>query len=109
MNDFENLFFLIPLGIAAFFLYRFFKYGGLAGALLGSRLDDAVGEVELDTPMMKTRIRVHRMETQADREPMVAVVFSSSAKLSASMTPYKMSSSQAQELARLLEKAAQGT
>jgi hypothetical protein len=43
----ESLFFVVFAGFAAYFVYRYVKYGGFRGALYGSAIVRTVGEVEL--------------------------------------------------------------
>jgi len=103
----DQYFWLLPLAIVGVFAWRFIRSGSLTGALLGGRISNTVGEVELRSSALTSRVlKVHVLETKSDVTPQVALAIVSKAPLAASMVPIKLSRDQARQLASLLEKAA---
>jgi hypothetical protein len=98
----DALFFLVFAAVAGFFLFRFFKYGGLRGALYGSRIARTIGEVDLGRVAgASTTLRVHLLENGT-----VVVEQSSRALLGASLQGVPMSRENAARLVALLMEAA---
>ncbi|QQP96423.1 hypothetical protein [Lysobacter enzymogenes] len=97
---------LIVLGVLAYFILRYARHGSLTGAMLGGAIKRELGKVELNRSAVLSQIlNVFRMEA-ADGEHFVALSVVSKAPLAVSMVPYRLSKTQAQELARLLQLAA---
>ena len=98
----DVLFYAIPLGIAAFFLFRFLKYGGFRGALYGSRVVRTVGELELGRKAGATAtLRVHVLENGD-----IVLEQSARALLGASINGIPLSRDHARTVAELLKRAA---
>ena len=98
--------FAIVGGILAFFLYRYVRSGSLAGALLGGKIVQEVGEIRLDEGLASSQtLKVHAMQSHSG-ENFVGVALVSKAALGASMMPFRLSKSQARALIQLLERAA---
>ena len=87
--------------IAAYFLYRFVKYGGFRGMIYGSKVARTIGEVELDRSYgVTTTLRVHVLEDEK-----IVLEQSSRALLSGSISGTPMTPDQADRLADLLRRA----
>jgi hypothetical protein len=100
MQFIDGLFFLVFAAVASFFVFRFFKYGGLRGALYGSRIVRTIGEVDLGRVAgTTTTLRVHLLENGS-----VVVEQSSRALLGASLQGVPMSRENAGRLIALLRK-----
>jgi hypothetical protein len=97
--------FLLVLGR---FLYGRIKHGSWTGSFLGGRIERTIGEVPL-TKVFGTsqKMKVHAMRPTDRGEPFVALVVTAKAPMSASMVPYKLTRSQALELADCLKRASQ--
>lgn len=97
----ESLFFVVFAGFAAYFVYRYVKYGGFRGALYGSAIARTVGEVELQgSSSTATTLRVHRLE-----DGRIILEVSSRATMAASLHGYPMSVGNAGDLIELLQQA----
>jgi hypothetical protein len=102
----DQIFPFLPLAIFAYFGWRYFRNGSLVGALLGSRIIDPIGEVDLAPSGMVSRVlRVATLAPTADGSPDVALSITSKAKFGASLVPFRLSRSQAQQLIELLQRA----
>ena len=90
------------------FIYGRLKYGSWTGSFLKGKIERTVGEVSLSQAFATSqKLQVHTMRNEDDSERFVALVVTSKAPMGASMQPYKLSNSQALELASYLTKAAQ--
>lgn len=97
----ETLFGVVFAAVAGFFLYRFFKYGGLRGALYGSAVARTVGEVKLERASgATTTLRVHVLENGR-----IILEVSSRAMLAAALHGYPMTTDNTDRLIALLQQA----
>ena len=89
---------------AGIFLFRFIRHGSLTGALLGGHITQTVGEISLSKNGLSSRVlKIQKMEAAVGEKPSVALSIVSKAPLGASMVPFKLTSAQAVELAKLLQ------
>jgi hypothetical protein len=106
MDPFDYLFpafFLLAVGTFAF---RFIRHGSLTGAFLGGHIKQTIGEVTLLRKGSSSRVlRVQTMDAEIGEKPCAALSIVSKAPLAASLVPFKLTSAQALELARLLQQA----
>jgi len=85
--------------------WRFFRSGSLTGALLGGSIEREFGEISLDGGALHSqKLKVYAMKSPSG-ERFVGVSLVAKAPLGASMTPFKLTSAQARELAGLLTRA----
>lgn len=102
------IFFVVFALILGRFLYGRLKYGSWTGSFLKGSMARTVGEIELSGGMSGTQtLKVHTMKGSEGEGDFVALVIVAKAALAVSMTPYKLSKGQAQELAKYLNQAAQ--
>ena len=102
----EKFFWLFPVAILAYFAYRFIRFRSLMGALLGGRIVEDIGEIDLASPPLTSyRLKVHIIQSSTDALPEVAMAIVAKAPMGASLSPIRLSKSQAMELAALLERA----
>ena len=95
-------FFTFALGNLA---WRYFRSGSFTGAMLGGKIKREVGQVAIAKGVASSQnLKVHAMES-SEGESFVGIAIVSKAPLAASMIPIKLSKSQAQDLARLLQQA----
>lgn len=103
---FDNLFWLIFVGIAGFFIFRMFRYGGFKAAMFGASIQRTVGEVAgLSLPPVSSALKVHVL-AGGNPEKAVGLEFVSKSFASYQMTPLTLSSSEAKRLVSLLHEAA---
>ena len=103
----QLLIFAVIAAILGRFLYGRLKYGSWTGSLLKGRIQRTLGEVDLQMSFgSRQKLSVYAMTNEGTGEDFVGLSVSSRAALSASMQPYKLSRSQARELADLLSRAA---
>jgi hypothetical protein len=102
----EYVFLLFGLFIVGNFAWRYFRSGrSLAGALLGGRVVQEVGEVVLKTSGLSSQaLRVMALDSPGG-ERSVGVSVVSKAPMAYGMVAYKLSRAQAQELVALLQRA----
>ena len=106
MPTLQQIFSFLPLLVLAFFAWRYFKYGGLVGALLGGRLTETIGEIALPSWGLSSRVlRVSLMATPEGSAKDLALAITSKAAFAASVVPIKLSHAQALELLSLLQRA----
>ena len=100
--DVLDSYFWVPFAaLAAFFLYRFLRYGSLRGMLYGSVVARTLGEVELDRRMgATTTLRVHVLENGQ-----IVLEQSSRAALGASLSGIPISTAETDRLIALLQQA----
>jgi hypothetical protein len=103
--QFEYIFFAIFALVVGNFAWRYFRSGSLTGAMLGGKITREVGQVSITSSTASSKsLKVHCMES-SDGNSFVGLSLISKAPLAASMVPIKLSKSQAQELAQLLQQA----
>jgi len=103
--SFEYVFFAAFAAVVLFFAWRFFRSGSLTGALLGGSIEREFGEISLDGGALHSqKLKVYAMKSPSG-ERFVGVSLVAKAPLGASMTPFKLTSAQARELAGLLTRA----
>jgi len=106
MDPFDYLFPAFFLVVVGTFVFRFIRHGSLTGAFLGGHIKQTIGEVTLSKSGSSSRIlRVQTMDAEVGEKPCVALSIVSKAPLGASLVPFKLTFTQAQELARLLQQA----
>jgi len=99
--------FAVFAGVAAYFVYQMYKNGGFKNALFGARKEAEIGKVDgLKRFGVTSSIRVHKMRDSNTGEDIVGIELVHKARLSYSMQPFSLSTSDARELAKLLEVAA---
>jgi hypothetical protein len=87
--------------VAAYFAFRFLKFGGLKAAMFGARIERTVGEAEgSGGGVMKTLVRVHVLDGGA-----VGLEFVAKSFASYQMIPLTLSESEARDLIRYLQSA----
>ncbi len=106
----RELWILVPvIAVGAYFGWRYFRHGGLVGALLGGKTTKVLGEVDSGPTGLLTHVlRVERMERPGTGEQFIALIATSKSGLSLNVAPFKLSPSQARELSKLLDLAAGG-
>ena len=103
--SFEYVFFAAFVAVVLFFAWRFFRSGSLTGALLGGSIEREFDEISLDGGALHSqKLKVYAMKSPSG-ERFVGVSLVAKAPLGASMTPFKLTSAQARELAGLLTRA----
>lgn len=101
----EYLFFAVFGAFVLYFAWRFLRGGSLVGALLGGSVEHECGEISLGSSSVHSqRLKVYAMKSP-DGGRFVGVAIVAKAPLAASMTPFKLSCAQAEELAELLKRA----
>jgi len=105
MNDPGNLVFLAVFGaIAAYFAFRYFKFGGFKAAMFGARIERTVGEAEGSNGKLTTAIvRVHVLDGGPDKR--VGLEFVTKSFASYQMVPITLSDTEARDLIRHLQAA----
>ena len=106
--DFGNIvftvFFVVGLGILG---YRWYRYGGLAGAIFGAAVGRTIGAVSVTrSGGTSTVVKIHMLGPAGGHEQRVGMQLISKAPLGMSMVPIKLTAAQAQELGAFLESAA---
>ena len=101
----QNWLLIIPAAMLIGFVWRYFRYGSIAGSLLGGQITSTIGEIQLHSSFVRSKaIKVQKYEKSGDA--MVSISIISRAALGASIMPIALSKDQARELAKLLENAA---
>ena len=91
------------------FVFRFIRHGSLTGAFLGGYIKQTVGEIALSKNSFSSRVlKIQTMDAEVGEEPCVALSIISKAPLGVSMAPFKLTATQAKELAKLLQQASGG-
>ena len=104
----EYLFYAFLALVLGNLAWRYFRSGSFTGAMLGGKIKREIGQVAIASGVASSQnLKVHAMES-SDGESFVGIALVSKAPLAASMVPIKLSRSQAQELARLLQQAVAG-
>ena len=97
----ENLAFFVIVAVFGYFVFRFFKHGGLRGALYGSPVVKTFGDIQLARFAGATStLRVHLLE-----DGRIVLEQSSRAMLAASMRGIPMGPIDADQLIKLLQRA----
>ncbi len=103
--SFEYVFFAVFAAVVIFFVWRWVRSGSLTGAMLGGSIEKEFGEIPLEGGALHSQtLKVYAMKSPSG-ENFVGVSLVAKAPLAASMTPFKLSRAQAQELATLLSRA----
>jgi hypothetical protein len=106
--DYGTIIFLAVFAlIAGRFVYGRLKFGSWSGAFLKGSITRTVGEVDLTGGIGTQKLTVQLMSSSDNSEEFVGLVIVAKAALAASMQPYKLSKTQARELAGYLNQAAQ--
>jgi len=106
--DYGTIIFLAIFAlVAGRFVYGRLKYGSWSGAFLKGSITRTVGEVDLTGGVGTQKLTVQLMSSSDNGEEFVGLVIVAKAALAASMQPYKLSKTQARELAGYLNQAAQ--
>ena len=101
------VFFAIFALIAGRFIYGRLKYGSWSGSFLKGSITRTVGEVDLAGGIGTQKLTVQLMSSSDHGEEFVGLVIVAKVALAASMQPYRLSKTQARELAGYLNQAAQ--
>ncbi len=103
----QYLGFVVFIGVAAYMVYQIYKNGGFKNALFGANKGAEIGKVDGLTRFgVASSIRVHKMRDTNTDEAIVGIELVHKARLSYSMQPFSLSTSDARELAKLLQVAA---
>jgi hypothetical protein len=104
---FDYIFFPIVGLVLAYMLYQVVRNKGFRGAMFGARVAGTVGELDLGRRgMVRTRLKVHRLESKNTNSPEVGLEFVASTIGSWQMIPVALTKSEALELSTLLAQAA---
>lgn len=102
MNNFDSFFWLIFVGIGVYFVFNVVRRGSLKGAIFNATIAQTVGEVEGSGPsMMRTRVKVHILEKDAQK--LVGLEFVATSVASYDMMPLTLSVTEAKKLVAVLE------
>jgi hypothetical protein len=101
----DYIFFLFVAVFVGTFVWKYFRSGSLTGALLGGKISKSIGEIQLSSGNMSSRVmRVYSMKS-SDGEKFVGLSIVSKAAFGASMAPFRLTNAQAGELALMLQQA----
>ena len=104
--SFEVLFFALFFGVIAYFTYSIIRHRGFKGALFGAAVLSSVGEVvSPKRGFMSQKLKVHILGSESPTDRSVGLELTSSGPGSWSMTPIRLSTSEARKLIALLEEA----
>jgi hypothetical protein len=107
MDFFPLVFVAIFVLVGGRFAYGRIKHGSWTGAFLGGSIDRTFGELVLSRSAVSSQIlKVVSLRDANGLEDFVGLVVTAKAPMSASMQPFKLTKSQAQELAMYLSMAA---
>ena len=99
-------FLLFPSIVLAVLAWRWFRYRSFTGALLGVRILEEVGEIELESqPLSSRRLKIYVVQETPQDVPEVAIAIVSKAALGASLMPVRLSKFQARDLVAMLDRA----
>ena len=99
-----------PLVVVGVLAWRWYWYRSFTGALLGVRIIEDVGEIELASQALSScRLKVYSVQATPQDVPEVAIALVSKAALGASLIPFRLSHYQARELIGMLEHACRAT
>ena len=103
--SFDSFFWLIFVGMAGYFLFRMYRYGGFKAAMFGASIERTVGEVVgLRHPPVSSVLKVHVLGG-GEPEKAVGLEFVAKSVASYQMLPLTLSSSEAKKLVSLLQSA----
>jgi hypothetical protein len=89
-----------------FFLYQVIKNRGFRGAIFGAPVVRTIGELDLGRQgMVRTKLRVHRLETAEPSSPEIGIEVSTTTIGSFNIAPIRLSRSQAMALNTLISQA----
>ena len=104
--NWDIVFFTLFWCCIALAVYSVYRNGGFKGAMFGARILDKVGEVSAQKRgLVSQTLRVHLLETSNSTEQKIGIEFASSGGGSWGSMPTVLSSTEAQELIRLLKQA----
>lgn len=107
MDYFPLIFVAIFVLVGGRFVYGRIKHGSWTGAFLGGSIDRTFGELQLSKGAVSSQtLKVVSLRDASGLEDFVGLVFTAKAPMGASMQPFKLTKSQAQELATFLSMAA---
>ncbi len=102
---FDNLFWIVFVGFAGYFIFKMIRHGGFKAAMFGAGIQRTVGEVSgLAHPPVSSVLKVHVLGG-GNPEKAVGLEFVAKSFAGYQMLPLTLSSSEAQRLAVLLQKA----
>lgn len=103
---FENLFWVIFIGFALFFVYRIFKHKGFKGAMFGAHILNTLGEVNGKSQgPMSILLKVHSLGSDTPHEILVGIEVIAKSFASWQMMPVTLTASETQQLVSLLQRA----
>jgi len=106
MDYFQLIFFGVFALVVGSFLFGRLKYGSWTGAFLKGSIEQTYGEVLLSGGVASSQVLKVVELRDGNGQVFVGLVITAKAPLAASMTPYRLSKGQAQELSSLLALAA---
>ena len=102
----ELIFLALFLGVIAYFIYSIVRHRGFKGAMFGAEVLSSVGEVSSPKRgLMSQKLKVHILGGDNPANRSVGLELTSSGPGSWSMTPIRLSTSEAKKLIVLLEEA----
>ncbi len=104
--SFELIFLGLFFGVIAYFIYSIVRHRGFKGARFGAEVLSSVGEVSgSKRGLMSQKLKVHILGGASSADRSVGIELRASAPGAWSMTPIRLSTSEARQLAALLERA----
>jgi hypothetical protein len=104
--SFEVIFFALFFCVIAYFAYSIIRHRGFKGAMFGATVLSSVGEVSSPKRgFMSQKLKVHILGGESPTDRSVGLELTSSGPGSWSMTPIRLSTSEAKRLIALLEEA----
>jgi hypothetical protein len=95
--------------VAAFFVHRIVRYGGLRGAMFGRRVLETLGEVHgARQGPVAVKLKIHVLGDRNDAERAVGLELVAKSFASWQMMPITLPRSEAQKLLSLLHEATSG-
>ena len=106
INEQTIIWIVVSLSVL-YFAWKWYRYGSFTGATLDARITKTVGEITVSSSgITSTVLKVDTLEASPGTLPQIALVLISKAlPFGASMTPIKLSQTQAKQLIDLLRKA----
>ena len=103
----EYLFFGLFGAVVLHLIYQVISKGGWRGALYGAPVIDTVGSMDLGRKgLLRTRLKVHRLEAREPGSPCVGIEFMHTTIGSFNVSPLPLTKDQAHMLSALLSQAA---
>jgi len=104
--SFDVIFFALFFCVIAYFGYSIIRHRGFKGAMFGATVLSSVGEVSSPKRgFMSQKLKVHILSGESPTETSVGLELTSSGPGSWSMTPIRLTTSEARRLIALLEEA----